>query len=161
VQSREELDPLVQLAIIHVKFEALHPFEDGNGRLGRMVIPLFLHERGVLSGPNFYMSGYLEARRDQYVDGLRAVSRDGAWTEWYAFFLQGLIEQASENQNKAQAIIDLHARMQHEIAERTHSQYAGRAVDFIFFRPIFATTHFVESAGIPRETAIRMLRALR
>jgi Fic family protein len=111
VQSREELDPLVQLAIIHVEFEALHPFKDGNGRLGRMIVPLFLYERRVLSGPNFYMSGYLEARREQYVDQMRAVSRDGAWTAWCAFFLQGLIEQASDNQSKAQAIIDLHARM--------------------------------------------------
>jgi hypothetical protein len=74
---------------------------------------------------------------------------------------QGLVEQASENQDKAQAIIDLHARMQREIAERTHSQLAGRAVDFIFSRPIFSTTHFVEGSGIPRETALRMMRVLR
>jgi Fic family protein len=161
VQNREEPDPLVQLAIIHVEFEALHPFKDGNGRLGRIIIPLFLYERRILSGPNFYMSGYLEARREQYVDSMRAVSRDGAWTEWCAFFLQGLIEQASENQDKAQAIIDLHARMHRKIAERTHSQFAGRAVDFIFSRPVFSTTHFVEGAGIPRETALRMLRVLR
>ncbi len=161
VQDQQELDPIVQLAIIHLEFEALHPFKDGNGRLGRMVIPLFLYARRVLSGPNFYMSGYLEARREQYVDSMRAVSRDGAWTEWCAFFLQGLIEQASENQNKAQAIIDLHARMQREVAERTHSQFAGLAVDFIFSRPIFSTTHFFEGAGIPRETAVRVLRVLR
>lgn len=161
VQNREERDPLVQLAIVHVEFEALHPFKDGNGRLGRMIIPLFLYERRILSGPNFYMSGYLEARREQYVDSMRAVSRDGAWTEWCAFFLQGLVKQASENQEKAQAIIDLHARMQREVAERTHSQFSGRAVDFIFSRPIFSTTHFVEGAGIPRETAHRMLRVLR
>jgi Fic family protein len=75
VRNREELDPLVQLAIIHVEFEALHPFKDGNGRLGRMIIPLFLYERCILSGPNFYMSGYLEARREQYVDSMRSVSQ--------------------------------------------------------------------------------------
>jgi Fic family protein len=161
IQSQDELDPLVQLAIIHVEFEALHPFKDGNGRLGRMIIPLFLYERRVLNGPNFYMSGYLEARREEYVQAMRAVSRDGAWTDWCAFFLQGLIEQASENQAKAQAIIDLHARMQREVAELTHSQFSGLAVDFIFSRPVFATTHFVEGSGIPRETAQRMLRVMR
>lgn len=161
VQSREERDPLVQLAIIHLEFEALHPFKDGNGRLGRMIIPLFLYERRILSGPNFYMSGYLEARREQYVGAMREVSRDGAWTDWCAFFLEGVIEQASENQAKAQAIIDLNARMQREIAEITRSQFSGLAVDFIFSRPIFSTTHFVEGSGIPRETALRMLRALR
>ena len=72
-----ERDPLVQLAVAHLEFEALHPFADGNGRLGRMIIPLFLFARKLLHGPNFYMSGYLEARREEYVERMRAVSRDG------------------------------------------------------------------------------------
>ena len=161
VQSRDELDPLVQLAIIHVEFEALHPFKDGNGRIGRMIIPLFLFERRILGGPNFYMSGYLEARREQYVEAMRAVSRDGAWTDWCAFFLEGLIHQASENQSKAQAILDLHQRMLLEVAERTHSQHAGRAVEFLFSRPIFASTHFIEGSSIPKPTALKFLGTLR
>jgi Fic family protein len=161
VQDWTQPDPLVQLAIVHVEFEALHPFKDGNGRLGRMVIPLFLHERRILSGPNFYISGYLEANREQYVEAMRAVSRDGAWTGWCAFFLEGLIEQASENQAKAQAIIELNARMLPQAVELTHSQFSGLAVEFIFSRPVFSTTHFVDGAGIPRETALRILRTLR
>jgi Fic family protein len=160
VRSKQP-DPLVQLAIINVEFEALHPFKDGNGRLGRMIIPLFLFERKVLSGPNFYMSGYLEARREQYVERMRAVSRNGSWTDWCAFFLEGLIEQATENQAKARAILELHQRMQHEVAELTHSQHSGRAVDFLFGRPVFASTHFVEHSGIPRPTALRFLALLR
>jgi Fic family protein len=159
--SRTEPDPLVQLAILHVEFEALHPFKDGNGRLGRMIIPLFLYERRILSGPNFYMSGYLEARRDLYVESMRAVSRDGAWTTWCAFFLEGLIEQASENQAKAQAILELHQRMLREVTELTHSQHSGRAVNFLFSRPVFASTHFIEGSGIPRPTALRFLAVLR
>jgi Fic family protein len=161
VQRRDERDPLVQLAIIHVEFEALHPFKDGNGRIGRMIIPLFLFERRILSGPNFYMSGYLEARREQYVEAMRAVSRDGAWTAWCAFFLEGLIHQASENQSKAQAILDLHQRMLLEVAERTHSQHASRAVEFLFSRPIFASTHFIEGSSIPKPTALKLLGTLR
>lgn len=160
-RSRDEPDSLVQLALLHVEFEALHPFKDGNGRLGRMIIPLFLYERRVLSGPNFYMSGYLEARREDYVKAMRNVSRCGAWTEWCAFFLEGLVEQAHENQKKAQAIVDLHQRMLHEVAELTHSQHAGRAVDFLFSRPVFASTHFVEVSEIPRPTALRFLTVLR
>jgi Fic family protein len=159
--SRNEPDPLVQLAIVHAEFEALHPFKDGNGRLGRMIIPLFLYERRILGGPNFYMSGYLEARRDEYIERLRAISRDGDWTGWSAFFLQGLIEQASENQSKAKAIVALHRRMQHEVAERTRSQFSALAVDFIFSRPIFSSSHFVEHSQIPRESALRILRVLR
>jgi len=126
-----------------------------------MIVPLFLHARKLLHGPNFYMSGYLEARREEYVERMRAVSRDGAWTEWCAFFLAGLIDQASENQAKARAILDLNQRMLRKVAELTHSQYASNVVDFIFDRPIFATTHFVEHAGIPRPSAMRFLPLLR
>lgn len=158
---RDEPDPLVQLAIVHIELEALHPFKDGNGRLGRMIIPLFLYERRILNGPNFYISGYLEARRERYIEALRAVSRDGAWTDWCAFFLEGLIGQARENQSKAQAILDLHQQMLLDIAELTHSQHSGRAAEFLFSRPVFATTHFVEGSGIPKPTALRILGILR
>jgi Fic family protein len=161
VASRNEPDPLVQLALIHVEFEALHPFKDGNGRLGRMIVPLFLLERRILNGPNFYMSAYLEARRDDYVEKMRAVARDEAWTEWCAFFLEGLIDQASDNQAKARAILELFQRMLREVAELTHSQYANRAVEFLFARPIFDSGHFVEGAGLPGPTALRFLSLLR
>jgi Fic family protein len=159
--SRTEPDPLVQLAIIHAEFEALHPFKDGNGRLGRMIIPLFLFERKLLSGPNFYMSGYLEARHDHYVAALRAVSRDGAWTDWCVFFLQGIVAQASDNQSKARAILDLYQQMVRDIAKLTRSQHAGSAVDFLFGRPVFSSAHFIEGAAIPKPTALRFLSVLR
>jgi len=157
----KEPDPLVQLAIVHAEFEALHPFKDGNGRLGRMLIPLFLFGRRLLGGPNFYMSGYLEARRDEYVDALRAISRDGAWTEWCEFFLRGMVEQAAENQSKAQAIVELHRRMLATVAKATHSEHANSAVEFLFGQPVFASSHFVEASQIPRPTALRFLRVLR
>ena len=156
-----ELDPLVQLAIVHAEFESLHPFKDGNGRLGRMIIPLFLFERKLLGSPSFYMSGYLEARRDEYVEALRAISRDGAWTEWCEFFLAGLINQAAENQSKAQAIVELHRQMLMRVAKATHSEHAASAVEFLFAQPIFASSHFVQELRIPRPTALRFLRVLR
>jgi Fic family protein len=161
VASSGERDPLVQLAIAHAEFEALHPFKDGNGRLGRMIIPLFLFEKRLLSSPNFYMSGYLEARRDEYIERLRAVSRDGDWTGWTAFFLKGMIEQASDNQSRAQAILELQKRMQHEIGERSRSQFAPLVVDFIFSRPVFSSSHFINRANIPKDSAVRILRILR
>jgi len=161
LQSTEEPDMLVQLAVIHVEFEALHPFLDGNGRIGRMIIPLFLYAKNVLSGPNFYMSGYFEARREDYIEAMRAVSRDGAWTAWCEFFLKGIIDQASENQGKAQAILDLHQRMREFVPEVTHSQYAGLAVDFIFAQPVFSTPEFVKATKIPEKTAARILGRLK
>ncbi|MCL2123069.1 MAG: Fic family protein [Desulfovibrionaceae bacterium] len=161
IQSADEPDPLVQLALIHVEFEALHPFKDGNGRLGRMLIPLFLYMRKLLSGPNFYMSGYLEARREEYVEALRSVSRDGAWTEWAAFFLQGVFEQALENQAKATAILDLYRQMLKDVPRLTHSQFSPLAVEFLFSKPIFSSVHFIKTAKIPKTSAPRLLAAFR
>ncbi|MET3926680.1 Fic/DOC family N-terminal domain-containing protein [Devosia sp. 2618] len=161
MSSEKEPDPLVQLAIVHAEFEALHPFKDGNGRLGRMIIPLFLFSRKILSGPNFYMSGYLEERREEYVESMRGISRDDAWTQWCAFFLEGIIDQASENQHKAQSILKLHQGTLARVVDITHSQFAARAVDFIFSRPIFSSTAFTDGSGIPRATALRFLTLLR
>lgn len=160
IRGEDEPDPLVQVAVAHAEFEALHPFEDGNGRLGRMVIPLFLYAQGLLGGPYFSMSGYLEARREEYLEAMRAVSRDGAWTAWCAFFLQGVIEQAAENRARARAIVALYRRMRREVAEVTGSQYADLAVEFLFARPVFSTTQFLKGTEIPRHTARRILRRL-
>lgn len=154
-------DRLVQLAVVHAEFEAIHPFLDGNGRLGRLLVPLFLVEKGLLSSPNFYISGYIDEHRDAYYERLLAVSRDDDWTGWCRFFLTALIEQARRNEDKARAILALYRGRKDWIAEATHSQYAVRALDWIFARPIFKSSDFVETAGIPRPTANRILRVLR
>lgn len=154
-------DVLIQLAIIHAEFEAIHPFLDGNGRLGRLVIPLFLFSRGMLSRPNFYLSEYLDDHRDEYYDRLLAVSRDGDWTGWCGFFLRAIIEQSQTNLSRAQAILQLYRTRTHWIADLTHSQYGGRALDWMFGRPIFKASDFAASAGIPAPTATRILRLVR
>jgi Fic family protein len=154
-------DALTQLAILHVEFEALHPFKDGNGRLGRMLIPLFLYQRRLLASPDFYMSGYLEANREEYQERLRAVSRDGDWTAWCVFFLQGLREQAGENERKARAILALYDRVKTQVVNLTHSQHSIRAVDFIFQSPIFTASTFTHYSDIPKPTANRILTLLR
>jgi len=159
--STAELDALVQLAIIHVEFEALHPFKDGNGRLGRMLIPLFLYQRKLLTSPDFYMSGYLERKREEYQERLRAVSRDGDWTGWCVFFLEGVREQAGENERRARLILALYDRIKTQVADLTHSQHTMRAVDFLFQSPIFAAPAFPTHAGIPKPTASRILALLR
>jgi Fic family protein len=161
VLSRDEPDALVQLAVIHVEFEALHPFKDGNGRLGRMLIPLFLYSRKLLREPKFFMSGYLEAKREEYVQAMRRVSRDREWTDWCVFFLQGLVVQAAENQNKANAILSLYQRMLTEIPKLTHSQFSVLIIDFIFSQPIFASASFINASKIPRPSALRFLTTLR
>ena len=154
-------DVLVQLAIAHAEFEAIHPFLDGNGRLGRLIVPLFLFSRGLLSRPNFYLSEYLESHRDEYYERLLAISRDGDWTGWCAFFLQALITQAETNQSRAQSILELYRTRKDWIADRTHSQYGVRALDWMFERPIFKASDFAASAGIPGPTSNRILRICR
>lgn len=159
--STQEPDALVQLAVLHVEFEALHAFKDGNGRLGRMLIPLFLYQRKLLASPDFYMSGYLETNREEYQERLRAVSRDRDWTAWCAFFLRGIRQQAAENERKARAILSLYDRVKTQVADLTHSQHAIRAVDFLFGTPIFTAPVFTNHSEIPKPTAARMLGILR
>jgi Fic family protein len=105
----EEKDPLVQLALVHAQFEIIHPFNDGNGRLGRIVIPLFLFEKELLRRPMFYLSSYLDEKRDVYIDHLRAL--DGSidsWQRWVVFFLEAVVEQARINSEKAKNIMLLY-----------------------------------------------------
>jgi Fic family protein len=154
-------DRLVQLAVLHAEFEALHPFLDGNGRLGRMLVPLFLWQNGLIRRPMFYISGWLEARRDEYYERLLAVSRDDDWTGWCRFFIEAVKVQAEENLARTQAILALHDDLKHRLPEMTRSQYAVRALDWIFARPIFSAPDFIRDAGIPAPTARRFLGVLR
>ncbi len=153
-------DRLVQLAILHAEFEALHPFLDGNGRLGRMLVPLFLWQAGLIRAPMFYLSAYLEARRDEYYERLLAVSRAGDWTGWCRFFLEATRRQAEENHRKASGILSLYESMKPRLRELTRSQYGVQALDWMFERPIFKSSDFVASGGIPAPTAKRILRVL-
>jgi len=158
---RQDLGPLVQLAIVHLEFEALHPFLDGNGRLGRMLIPLFLFERKLLNFPSFYLSEYFEANREEYYERLRAVSRDNDWTGWCVFFLVAMQKQALENTRKARSIMELYEKRKKWMIEMTHSQYAVPALDFFFQQPIFRSDHFWKQKEIPDQTARAILRKVR
>ena len=157
---RNAPDLLVKLAVLHAEFEALHPFLDGNGRLGRILIPLFLWRRGLTRQPMFYISAYFEAHRDAYDDALLAVSRDDDWTGWCLYFLEAVRAQAEENLAKTQGIIDLYKSMKDQLADQTRSRYVIQAVDWIFERPIFSSSNFVATADIPGPTARRFLKVL-
>lgn len=154
-------DHLVQLAIIHAEFEALHPFLDGNGRLGRMCIPLFMYKVGFIHSPMFYISAFFEKNRDEYYEKLLSVSRDNDWTGWCKFFLKAVKEQANKNQTKATEILQLYENKKSQIVDLTHSQYAIYTLDFIFSRPIFNSTNFTGMGDIPSTSAKRILNILR
>jgi len=161
IDQTAEVDVLVQLAVLHAEFEALHPFEDGNGRLGRILIPLFLFQRKLLASPDFYMSSYLESNREVYVEKLRGISRDNDWTGWIMFFLEGIRRQSFSNESKAKSILLLYDRLKMELVENMRSQYSIRALGFLFQTPVFTSTTFVKQSGIPKPTTTRLLGLLR
>ena len=157
----EQPDMLVQLAVLHAEFESIHPFLDGNGRLGRMIVPLFLYQSKLISSPMFYISAFFERNRDEYYDRLLAVSGNDDWTGWCLFFLKAVKEQALENGKKATDILNLYNDLKQRIPELTRSPHSMKALDRIFTLPIFSSSGFVDSAGIPSSTARRILDILR
>jgi Fic family protein len=150
-------DVLVQLALVHAQFEILHPFIDGNGRLVRMIIPLFLFEKKILSRPCFYLSAFFEARREDYIARLRDLGNPGSWTRWSAFFLEGVATQAEANTKKARAIQDLYERLKKQVLELTHSQFAIPLLDFMFERPIFRGSDVTKLQHMPTPPMVATL----
>ena len=157
----DEKDALVQLAVLKAQFELIHPFLDGNGRIGRMLVPLILFQKGIISSPMFYISAYLERNRDVYYERLRAISSEGDWNGWISFFLQALTEQADENSRKARAILALYNGMKQRVPEIIHSKYSIQAIDTIFSRPIFNSNDFARKSEIPMVSVKRILRELK
>jgi Fic family protein len=158
--ATDDFDPLAQAAIVHAQFEILHPFKDGNGRIGRLLIPLFLYSKGRLSSPMFYLSAYLEAHRPEYYARLAAITREGDWTGWIGFFLQAITEQAGSNIERVRAILRLYEDMKARVRDITRSQHSAQIVDALFDRPIFRIGDFAQRAGIPKPTAHPLLRQL-
>ncbi len=157
----DDIDFLLQIAVAHAQFELLHPFDDGNGRIGRILIPLFLYQKKVLSQPMFYLSEYLESHRDGYYSRLKGISAEGDWNGWIAFFLEAIVTQAAQNGERVSAIQSLYAEMKQAIQAATHSQFTVQVLDAIFDRPIFTTTDFVKRTGIHKPTAMGLLRKLK
>lgn len=156
----ETIPPLLSVALAHVEFEALHPFNDGNGRIGRMLITLSLWKKGLIEEPHFYISAFFEDHKREYIERMRAVSATGDWTGWCEFFLQAVASQAEQNLQTSIAISELYEEMKTVFRETLNSQWAPVAQDFIFKYPIFRNSRFTGRSGIPRPTAVRLSRAL-
>ena len=156
----DEEDRLVQLAIVHAQFEIIHPFLDGNGRVGRILIPLFLYEKKMLSSPTFYLSEYLDKNDTEYREKLLAITSEGDWLGWIQFFLEAIAKQASANTDRAQSILNLYDEMKVKVTESTRSPYAIQILDTIFSQPLFTVSQFAGLANIPRPTATRILNKL-
>lgn len=158
----DDEEELLQTAIVHAQFELIHPFNDGNGRIGRLLIPLFLYQKKKLSKPVFYISGYFERHRETYYDRLRGISSpERDWNGWIEFFLDAIAHEASNNCEKARDIMILYAELKERVPQITHSQHSIRIQDAIFNRPVFQSNDFVRDIGINSHSAKRFLRQLK
>lgn len=129
-------DPfLVQLALAHYQFETIHPFRDGNGRVGRLLIPLLMIAKDRIDAPILYLSAYFERNREQYVDLLLAVSKTGAWIPWIDFFLDGVTESARDATRQATALLELRQRYHRQFQAERSSARIIRLVDELFRSP--------------------------
>jgi len=135
INSEQEKDPLIQMGIAHYQFEAIHPFMDGNGRIGRLLIPLFLYQRKLLSYPLLYISEFFEKNRKDYYDLLNRVSKEEDWEDWIRFFLTALTDQSLKTQVTVLEIIALYNNLKKKIAA-INSVYAINLLDLIFANPI-------------------------
>jgi len=158
---KDSSDPiLIKTALMHLEFEALHPFQDGNGRIGRMLITLLLWSSGTISEPHFYVSGYLEEHKDEYIDTMRNVSENNDWEAWCIFFLNAIEKQAVRNLEIAESIKNLYEEMKHVFSDTLSSKWSVNALDYIFTNPIFRNNRFTSKSGIPGPTAARFTRML-
>jgi cell filamentation protein, protein adenylyltransferase len=130
------LPPLIQAAVVHYLFEAIHPFGDGNGRVGRLLMTLFMIERELLPQPLLYLSAYFERERDGYYDGLMRVSTHGDWEAWLIYVLTGVREQATEAASLADRLLELQARTRERLQSRRATANALPLVDALFLNPL-------------------------
>lgn len=149
LHAADDLPPLVKIALAHVQFETIHPFLDGNGRVGRLLVTFLLTECGVLHKPVLYLSHYFKRHRQTYYEHLQAVRERGAWEDWLAFFLHGVIEVSAEATETARRILQL--REQHRAAITTKlGRAAGnghKVLESLFDRPIVRVSDVQQQTG--------------
>ncbi|MDR2346821.1 MAG: Fic family protein [Planctomycetaceae bacterium] len=159
--SGNDIEILLQCSLVHAQFELLHPFNDGNGRVGRLLIPLFLYQKKKLSKPAFYISGFLEKNRDLYYQALQKISLHDDWDTWIEFFLYAVTQQAKTNSIIVKKILSLYENMKNKIQIATHSQYTINVLDFLFSYPLFQGNKFLKESNIAKKTADKLLLQLK
>ena len=145
IHAPADLPPLLRLGLIHYQFEAIHPFLDGNGRVGRLLIALLLTAGQLLPQPLLYLSAYFESNRRTYYELLLAVSQRAAWEDWLLYFLEGVKQQSQDAVNRIDRLQTLRAKYQTQIQSRRAPARLLRVVDLLFSQPVI-TTRQVETA---------------
>ncbi|MYB77147.1 MAG: Fic family protein, partial [Chloroflexi bacterium] len=151
------LPPLVQCALMHYQFEAIHPYVDVNGRLGRLLVILFLCAKDVLTQPLLYLSAYFERNRNAYYDQLFRVSVTGDWQTWIRYFLDGVVEQARDALHRARQLRDLHDTMRESLQNNRESANALVLLDILCERPFMTAPTAARLLDISPAGARRIL----
>ena len=155
----DSLPPLVHAALAHSQFEAIHPFLDGNGRVGRLMITLLLAAKGVLPSPVLYLSAWFEATREEYYARLLAVTENGEWGEWLAYFLAGVAHQAEDAIDRTQRIDDLLRRWREQLF-KAPSKLPEKTIDLLVENPFWTVSKLAARLGVAFTTAQRALDRL-
>jgi len=150
LHDRGRFPDLIQCAVMHEQFEAIHPFLDGNGRVGRLLITLFLIERGRLSQPLLYLSAYIEAHRQDYYETLQRVRTDGDWAGWLRFFLAGVEQTAREAMSQAGRLMDLHDSFRRRLHRKPK---AAALLDDLFANPYISVSRAARLLNVSYPTA--------
>ncbi len=153
------LPPLIQIGLLHYQFEAIHPFLDGNGRVGRLLIILFLINRKVLSTPLLYLSAFFEASRSEYYDRLALVSREGKWNLWLEYFLNGIARMSDDVLSRAERINELLEKYRQQSALH-RPKVAVKIIDLLAENPFWTTNRIADRLSIAFTTAQRYINAL-
>lgn len=160
IHEREDIDPLIRMAVAHYQFEAIHPFTDGNGRTGRILNLLVLVEQGLLDQPVLYLSRYIIRHKADYYRLLLAVTMESRWEDWIAYMLDAVAETARWTTAKIAAIRALEERARDTIRAQRPKIYSRELVDVIFNQPYCRIQNIVDAGIAKRETAARYLREL-
>jgi len=159
-ERRSNLPFLIQLALVHYQFEAIHPFMDGNGRLGRLLIALQLREREYLSQPLLYLSAYFERHNAAYRDHLLNVSRSGAWNEWIDFFLRVVADQAHDTAQRSYRLLGLLEQYHSWALSASRSGNLARLVELLFARPVISFANAEDWLGVTQPGASRLIQQM-
>jgi len=149
-----------RMAILHYQFEAIHPFRDGNGRTGRMLMPLYLMAQQKLPLPVLFISHYILKHRDEYYKKLRAVTEKGEWKEWILYILEATKEQAEHTRDVVQKIQQVSKKIDKKIEKKLPEVYSPEIVSFLFANAYFTQKHFEKVLGISPMTARKYLQFL-
>lgn len=163
VHNEPGLPALVRAGLIHYQFEAIHPFLDGNGRVGRLLVVLLLCDWGLLPQPLLNLSVYFEQNRQAYYDHLLAVSQDGKWETWLQFFLRGVSEQSQESVHRLGTLQAIRSRYEAHVKADYKPDRMASVIDFLFSRPVLTVRQLSDGIGLPFKTAqaylAKMVRA--